>query len=115
MSVIGCGRIGFSDHGSAPDDTGDASACIVDLAGHNRTTCAVRSDGTVWCFGLNNRGQVGDGTIVTPQPTPRQVGTLSNVIRVTRGAFNSYALSGDGTVWAWGSGARGAIGDGGTS
>jgi alpha-tubulin suppressor-like RCC1 family protein len=62
---------------------------------------AVKDDGTVWAWGLNKNGQLGDGT-TTSSSTPVQVGGLSGVKTVAGGNLHSLALKEDGTVWAWG-------------
>ena len=64
-------------------------------------TIALRSDGTVWTWGNNRHGQLGDGTTID-RYTPVQVQNLSNVIAVTAGAHHTAALRSDGTVWVWG-------------
>ena len=72
---------------------------------------AIKSDGTVWAWGLNNSGQLGDGTSVS-KSTPVQVSGLSGVSRVDGGLYHSLALKSDGTVWAWGENGHGELGDG---
>ncbi len=82
-----------------------------------RRSFAVRDDGTVWAWGGNDYGQLGDGTIVD-SPTPVQVvgsggvGYLTGVAAVAAGAFHTVALRDDGTVWAWGSNSNRQLGDG---
>jgi len=74
-------------------------------------TLAVRDNGTVMAWGLNDSGQLGNGTTdetVVPMP----VSALTGVIRVSAGNDHSLALRSDGTVWAWGSNAHGQLGDG---
>lgn len=76
---------------------------------------AVRSDGTVWAWGVNSYTDLGIGS-ASNALTPTQVGTLNNVVRVTVGAANSsYALTSDGTVWAWGFNNNGQLGNGTTT
>lgn len=75
---------------------------------------AQRQDGTVWAWGWNTNGQLGDGT-TTQRATPRQVVGLQNVVQVRAGAAHSLALDTDGSVWAWGWNSYGQLGDGGVS
>jgi uncharacterized repeat protein (TIGR01451 family) len=65
---------------------------------------ALRADGTVWGWGLNAYGQLGDGT-TADRATPVQVGGLSEVAAIAATGFSSAAVKRDGTVWAWGAGA----------
>jgi len=62
---------------------------------------ALKSDGTVWAWGLNNRGQLGDGS-TTNRTTPVQVSGLTGVMVIAGGAYHSLALKSDGTVWRGG-------------
>jgi uncharacterized repeat protein (TIGR01451 family) len=72
---------------------------------------ALKSDGTVWAWGGNDSGQLGDGT-TTDRSTPVQVGGLTRVVAVAAGASHSLAVKSDGTVWAWGSNNIGQLGEG---
>jgi alpha-tubulin suppressor-like RCC1 family protein len=69
-----------------------------DSVGH---TVALKSDGTVWVWGWNNNGQLGDGTTIN-RPTPIQVPGLSGIIAISAGAWDTLALKNNGTVWRWG-------------
>lgn len=64
------------------------------------TACAVVADGTVRCWGLNNHGQLGDGT-TTDRYTPVRVQSVAGAVGVISG-FQSCALITDGTVRCWG-------------
>ena len=64
-------------------------------------TVALKSDGTVWAFGNNQDGMLGDGTIIN-RLVPIQVLNLTNVKKISAGYFSSYAIKTDGTVWGWG-------------
>jgi hypothetical protein len=68
---------------------------------------ALRSDGTVWAWGNNLWGQLGNGTSSWGVGTPVQVMGLTGVIQVAAGGVHSLALRSDGTVWAWGDGGTG--------
>ncbi|MDE3155355.1 MAG: chitobiase/beta-hexosaminidase C-terminal domain-containing protein [Acidobacteriota bacterium] len=75
---------------------------------------ALQSDGTVWAWGDNAWGELGDGTL-TNRLTPVQVSGLSDVIAIAAGTSHALAVKSDGTVWAWGKNASGQLGDGTTS
>jgi len=85
------------------------------ISGGGDHNLALKSDGTVWAWGWNIRGELGDGTKIQ-RYTPVQTMGLSNVVAVAAGsgAF-SLALKSDGTVWAWGRNVEGQLGDGTTT
>lgn len=68
-------------------------------------------DGTVWGVGLNNIGQLGDGT-TTNRRAWVKISNLSNITGVACGASMGYALSSDGRVFGWGENNLGQLGDG---
>ncbi len=72
------------------------------------------TDGTARAWGLNNKGQLGDGT-TTNSAAHVTVFGLTNVIAVAAGNEHSLALLSDGTVRAWGSNNNGQLGDGTTT
>lgn len=74
-------------------------------------TVALKSDGTVWAWGINVEGQLGDGTTIN-HTTPVQVSGLGNVFSVAAGWGHTVALKNDGTVWTWGHNFNGQLGDG---
>ncbi len=75
---------------------------------------AVRSDGTVWAWGRNSFGQLGNGT-TNQSNVPIQVSNLSGATAVAGGAYHSVALKSDGTVWDWGYNGSGQLGNGTTT
>jgi alpha-tubulin suppressor-like RCC1 family protein len=95
---------------SGPDGVGNLTG-VVGIAGGEKHSLAVKSDGTVWAWGLNDYGQLGDGT-QTNRATPVQVQGLSDVVAVAAAIGHSLALKSDGTVWAWGDTAYGELGNG---
>jgi alpha-tubulin suppressor-like RCC1 family protein len=75
-------------------------------------TLALASDGTVWAWGWNGFGQLGDGTTVE-RHLPVQIPGLSGIRRVAAGAFHSVAVTSPaGTVLTWGLNQVGQLGDG---
>ncbi|GFO68812.1 hypothetical protein GMLC_23910 [Geomonas limicola] len=79
-------------------------------------TLAVKADGTLWSWGSNASGQLGalapDNTPVAGQSAPLNIGGGRNWVAVAAGSASSYALKADGTLWAWGEGGLGQLGNG---
>lgn len=81
--------------------------------GHN-STLALCAGGTVWTWGLNADGQLGDGTR-TLRRSPVPVSGLTDAVAIAAGRDMSYAVKADGTAWAWGDNLYGQLGDGTTT
>lgn len=87
---------------------GSALTGVKAIAAGGNHTIALKIDGTVWAWGENLSGQVGDG-MLTNRSFPVQV--LSEVKAIAAGGSFSLALKNDGTVWAWGSNSKGQLGN----
>ena len=61
----------------------------------------MKRDGSVWSWGSNGYGQLGDGTTFN-RSTPVRVVGLTDVTAVSAGSFHSLALDLSGAVWSWG-------------
>ena len=78
----------------------------------NGYSIVLKSDGTVWAWGINNEGQLGDGTYIS-RSIPGQVLSLKNIVAIAYGGWDHcLALESTGTVWAWGNNSTGELGDG---
>lgn len=75
-----------------------------------KTQLGVKTDGTLWGWGQNSSGQIGDGT-TTNRITPVQVGTATDWRTVHAGG-HSAGIKTDGTLWTWGGNALGQLGNG---
>ncbi|MDR2018959.1 MAG: hypothetical protein LBQ00_08895 [Syntrophobacterales bacterium] len=74
---------------------------------------ALKRDGTVWAWGNNDNGQLGDGTYTSRNTPVKVLGNLTGVAAIAAGGYHSLALKKeDGTVWAWGWNGNGQLGDG---
>jgi alpha-tubulin suppressor-like RCC1 family protein len=76
----------------------------------NGNALAVKTDGTLWGWGYNGGGQLGDGTVVS-RSSPVQIGALTNWLRASGGVGSSVAIRTDGTLWTWGLASLGRLGD----
>jgi alpha-tubulin suppressor-like RCC1 family protein len=114
---------GYNGEGELGEDT-DASFAskpgvvrglsdAVAIAAQEDHTCAIHKGGTVSCWGSNDNGELGDGTM-TDRKVPVAVRGLSGVTALSLGVFHSCALIQDGTVSCWGSNTSGVLGNGGT-
>jgi alpha-tubulin suppressor-like RCC1 family protein len=81
------------------------------VAAMNFHTAAIKTDGTLWSWGRNNYGQLGDNTI-THRSSPVQTvagGTYWRQVAV--GSYHTAAIKNDGTLWLWGYNGGGELGD----
>jgi alpha-tubulin suppressor-like RCC1 family protein len=81
------------------------------VAGAGDTTCGIRSDRSLWCWGFNGDGQIGDGTTET-RTRPARVGaaTTWSVVAPTDG--HTCGVRTDGSLWCWGRNGDGQLGTG---
>ena len=81
----------------------------------NGQTMAILATGSVWAWGDNDRGQLGDGTRVSSD-VPLRVDVPRGVrfVKVSSGGFASFAIDRSGRLWAWGGNQSGQLGTGGT-
>ena len=70
-----------------------------------------RADGSVWAFGENSYGQIGDGTGTQRKRPTRVVGGVASI---GTGRLHTLAVKTDGSIWAWGANSFGQLGDGST-
>ena len=87
-------------------DAGGNYFYMTQVAAGQVHSLALRADGTVWAWGNNVYGQLGDGTYTT-RDTPAQVSGMRNIVQIAvqgyySSGINSLAVKSDGTVWGWG-------------
>jgi hypothetical protein len=94
------------------DPTGFLTGVTAIAAGESHTL-ALKSNGTVWAWGFNAYGQLGNGSLSsTPTLQPVQVLDLNDAVAIAAGKIHSVVLRGNGSVLAWGFNADGRLGNG---
>lgn len=94
-----------------PDGPTPQNDSWVLVAAGGRHTCATQVDGSVWCWGAGEDGQLGDGA-ATGGSQPRWVQLTTGAAAVATGSAHSCVVLSDGTVWCWGRNDAGQVGDG---
>ena len=80
------------------------------IAAGSGHSLALKSDGTLWAWGDNSYGQLGDGT-TDNKIIPTKVGSNTDWTAIAAGSGHSLALKSDG-IWSWGDNSYGQLGDG---
>src|SRR5690554_841380 len=93
--------------------SGLPAGTILAISGGMGHTVVLLADGTVWAWGDNQYGQLGDGTTDnSSEPVQVTVPAGKEIIAVSAGGYHNLAVAGDGTVWAWGQNSNGQLGTG---
>ena len=118
------GRLGYNEATDTPyvnqpvqiSGTGETLTGVVQITAGADHTCALRWDGTVWCWGINGNGQLGDNTFSNRRRAVQVVDSLGNpltsIVQIGAGEIHSCALRSDGVVFCWGSDENDELGDG---
>ena len=94
-----------------------ATASVVSVAAGSKYTCALTSSGSVWCWGDNSAGQLGDGAFTQSSVAVQVLNSagdapLSGVIAIAAGQNHTCAVAGDGGALCWGDNSHGELGNG---
>jgi alpha-tubulin suppressor-like RCC1 family protein len=112
---------GFNSNGQIGDGSTTSRASYVQVgsdtnwrtvsSGLGSHTLGLKTDGTLWAWGSNTFGQLGDGT-TTQRTSPIQIGTATDWAEVAAANTFSLARKTNGTLWAWGNNTDGGLGTG---
>jgi len=78
-------------------------------------TVALQADGSLWIWGSNSHGQVGNGSRAGLVPAPTRIGGQTVWRAIAAGCFHTLAIRDDGSLWAWGDNQNRQLGDGTTT
>jgi alpha-tubulin suppressor-like RCC1 family protein len=96
---------------SSPVQTVSVGTNWKQVAGGLYHTAAIKTDGTLWTWGLTTWGQLGDNTNVHRSSPVQTVAGGTNWKQVTGGYLHTAAIKTDGTLWTWGRNTNGQLGD----
>jgi alpha-tubulin suppressor-like RCC1 family protein len=93
-----------------------SGSTFVKIAAAHSNSYAIKSDGTLWAWGLNTDGNLGIGVVnALKYSTPVQVGSLTTWSDIKAGGSSAFAKRDDGTYWVWGYNGEGELGIGATT
>ena len=100
---------------SSPGTTAGGGTNWKQVAGRTYHTAAIKTDGTLWTWGYNGYGVLGDGTLTSRLSPITTAGGGTNWKQVSCGVFHTAAVKTDGTLWTCGYNGYGGLGDGTTT
>ena len=98
-------------HRSTPVTTLSGGTNWKQVACNTQNTTAIKTDGTLWTWGINSSGQLGDNTTTTRSTPVTTFAGGTNWKQVACGQNHTSAIKTDGTLWTWGLNSYGQIGD----
>ena len=113
----GCNNVGQLGNGTifnstTPVSTSGCGSNWKLLCAGGYTSAGIKEDGTLWTWGCNGIGQLGDGTTVNRSSPGTVAGGGTTWCELSIGYFSSAAVKTDGTLWTWGCNGQGILGDG---
>ncbi len=113
--IIFLGAVPTSFWASAESDSNFSTTPMVAVGGGPNSDFSIllKADNTLWTWGYNGYGQLGDGT-TSYHLVPAQLSGLGKIKSIAAGYYHTIALKADGTVWTWGYNYHGQLGIGNT-
>lgn len=98
-------------HRSSPVQTAAAGTNWKLVSGGYYHTAAIKTDGTLWTWGHNSYGDLGDGSTINKSSPVQTIATGTNWKHVSGCGYHTSAIKTDSTLWLWGSNQYGELGD----
>jgi hypothetical protein len=105
------GNDALQEDSSVPVPVAGITNALAISAGANHT-CALRSGGTLSCWGFDNSGQLGNGAPFEDRPTPEAVVGISDAVALAAGREHTCTVRSGGAMACWGNDANGQLGNG---
>jgi alpha-tubulin suppressor-like RCC1 family protein len=111
------GRLGTgtTTNRCSPGTTAGGGTNWCQISSGYRSTAALKTDGTLWTWGCNGSGQLGDNTTNNRSSPGTLIGGGTTWCQVSNGTAHMTAIKTDGTLWTWGCNGNGQLGDGTTT
>ena len=100
FGALGRGSHSVGERDASPKPV-DGLTNVIAIAGGQGHSLALKSDGTVWAWGMNMYGELGTGDLID-RDLPTKINTLTDIVEISTWGEFSIALKKDGTIWAWG-------------
>lgn len=84
---------------------------LASFSGYQNSSMAIKTNGSLWGWGINDHGQLGDGTLMQKN-VPTQIGVSYDWLFISCGNMHTLGIKTNGTLWGWGNNIGGEIGDG---
>ncbi len=101
-------NIAYTINRSSPVQIG-ALTTWLNISAGQYSCLATKTDGTLWSWGRNDRGQLGQSNVIN-RSSPVQVGALTTWLNISAGRYSCLATKTDGTLWSWGYNYYGQLG-----
>jgi alpha-tubulin suppressor-like RCC1 family protein len=107
------GQLGNNDTGnySSPVQITGGGTTWKQVDGGHGNTAAIKTDGTLWTWGRNNYGQLGNDSTTNRSSPGQTISAGTNWKQVSAGGYFTAAIKTDGTLWLWGQNSYGRLGD----
>ncbi len=103
---------GSTDNRSSPVSVVGGFNDWCQIAAGDESSAAIRTNGSIWMWGCNTRGTLGDNTVFCRSSPVSVVGGYTDWCYVRLGEYTSSAIRSNGTLWTWGSNCNGILGNG---